>query len=389
MHDGNAAILEAVFSHYEADGRSPTVRRTEKGASNPNKSRFVKGFAQTLEERRDLMRPALQRRLRMGGCGELGLAMAVACLSVALVSVPTVAAQSRMDGEILSLTPHAALPTYEALDAFGQRYFQRAEYEDALTQADFDVMDLHYASGGLDVPGILIRPRAPAGRRWPAIIYNRGGSGDYGRLDHLAIGEMLLLAKAGFVLIASDYRFHGQAARRDPWGGADLDDVLNLVPAVRSLPYVDPERLFMLGQSRGGMMTYLALKRGAPMRAAAVTSGVSDLEALGRYRPEFVHGNENMDGWAKLWPDYATRAAEHYRERSAVYWADQIRVPILILHSRTDKLVPADQALRLAEALQTKGATYALQIYVEDGHGLPLNRADRIRRIVEWFSRAP
>ena len=376
----------------QRSGRTDDRRRAAQGegASNPNMSECARGFTLRPEKRRDLARLALQRQLRVDGRVERGLVMAVACLSIALVSVPTVAAQSRLDGEIVSLTPHAALPTYEALDAFGQRYFsQRAEYEAALSQADFDVMDLHYASGGLDVPGVLIRPRDTGGRRWPAIIYNRGGSGDYGRLDHLAIVEMLLLARAGFVLIASDYRFHGQTARQDPWGGADVDDVLNLVPAVRSLPYVDPERLFMLGQSRGGMMTYLALKRGAPMRAAAVTSGVSDLEALGRYRPEFVNGNENMDGWAKLWPDYATRSAEHYRERSAVFWADQIRVPILILASRTDKLVPADQALRLAEALQAKGATYELQIYVDDGHGLPLNRADRIRRIVEWFSRAP
>jgi len=45
----------------------------------------------------------------------------------------------------------------------------------------------------------------------------------------------------------------------------------------------------------------------------------------------------------------------HYRARSAVYWADDINVPILILHSRTDKLVPVSQALRMAEALQEKG----------------------------------
>jgi dipeptidyl aminopeptidase/acylaminoacyl peptidase len=172
------------------------------------------------------------------------------------------------------------------------------------------------------------------------------------------------------------------------WGGADVDDVLNVVRAVTTLPSVDQERVFMLGQSRGGMMTYLALKRGAPVRAAAVTSGVSDLEALGRYRPEFVVGDETFDGWAKVWPDYGRRAAEYYRERSAVHWADSIRVPLLILASRTDRLVPADQALRMALALQAKGSTYALHVYANDGHGLPQNRADRIQRIVEWFSKA-
>jgi dipeptidyl aminopeptidase/acylaminoacyl peptidase len=298
-------------------------------------------------------------------------------------------AQTRRDGEILALTPHAALPTYEALDAFGQRFFQKGEYEEARTQTDFEVLDLRYSSGGIEVPGILIRPKKLADRRWPAIVYNRGGTGDYGRLDHIAIVEMLLLAKSGFVLIASDYRFHGANARQDQWGGADMDDVLNVVVAVRALPYVDAARVFMLGQSRGGMMTYLALKRGAPIRAAAVTSGVSDLEAIGRYRPEFVTGDDTFDGWAKVWPDYAARSTEHYRERSAVHWADKIRAPILILASRTDRLLPADQALRMALALQASGAHYSLHIYANDGHGLPLNRADRIRRIVEWFSQAP
>jgi dipeptidyl aminopeptidase/acylaminoacyl peptidase len=298
-------------------------------------------------------------------------------------------AQTPRDGNILALTPHAALPTYEALDAFGQRFFQKGEYEEARTQTNLEVLDLRYSSGGIEVPGILIRPKELADRRWPAIVYNRGGTGDFGRLDHISIVEMLLLAKSGFVLIASDYRFHGASARQDQWGGADVDDVLNVVVAVRALPYVDAARVFMLGQSRGGMMTYLALKRDAPIRAAAVTSGVSDLEALGRYRPEFVAGDDTYDGWAKVWPDYASRSKEYYLERSAVYWPNRIRVPILILASRTDRLVPADQALRMALALQASGGHYAIQIYANDGHGLPLNRADRIRRIIEWFSQAP
>jgi dipeptidyl aminopeptidase/acylaminoacyl peptidase len=324
------------------------------------------------------------RRLRWLRLGAVILAYVGAANAPALSE-----AQTRPDGEILALTPHAALPTYEALDEFGQRFFRKGEYEGARTQTDFDVLDLRYSSGGIEVSGILIRPKQLADRRWPAIVYNRGGTGDYSRLDHIAIVEMLLLAKAGFVLIASDYRFHGPTSRQDQWGGADLDDVLNVVLAVRSLPYVDPARLFMLGHSPGGTMTYLALKRGAPIRAAAVTSAASDLEAMGRYQPEFVNGSDTFDGWAKVWPDYASRATEHYRERSAVYWADKIRVPILIFASRTDRLVPADQALRMALALQAAGASYALQIYANDGRSLPLNRADRIQRIVEWFSQAP
>jgi dipeptidyl aminopeptidase/acylaminoacyl peptidase len=204
------------------------------------------------------------------------------------------------------------------------------------------------------------------------------------RTPCLTVVDLYLLAKAGFVVIASDYRFHGATAKRDEWGGVDVNDLLNLVPALRSIDFVDWTRLYMLGVSRGGTMTYLALKRGAPVRAAAVIAGPSDLEGMGRSRPEFVNGDETYDGWAKVWPDYASRAAEYYRERSAVQWADKLTVPILILHSRQDRL-PVDQAIRMAAALRTAERTYAQHVYA---NSLPANRTDRNRQIIEWFMQA-
>ena len=100
-----------------------------------------------------------------------------------------------------------------------------------------------------------------------------------------------------------------------------------------------------------------------------------------------VNGNQFIDGFANIWPDYEYRAEEQYRARSAVFWAGQINVPVLILHSRTDRMVPATQALRMAEALQEAGKVYALRIYEHDGHPLPLNRDDRDSMIVDWFNR--
>ena len=58
---------------------------------------------------------------------------------------------------------------------------------------------------------------------------------------------------------------------------------------------------------------------------------------------------------------------------------------MLILHSRTDKLVPVTQALRMADALQSHVKEYSLVIYGTDGHSLPRNIEDRTRRIAEWF----
>jgi dipeptidyl aminopeptidase/acylaminoacyl peptidase len=314
------------------------------------------------------------------------------------VSALSVGAQPR-NGEILNSKARVPLPAFADLDDFCRSYFPRAQYDEARGQQTFDILDIAYASDGLQVPGVLIRPKNPGNRKWPVIVYNRGGIGDYGRIanddrvcnrEHvstLAIVDLYLLAKSGFVIIASDYRFHGATAKRDEWGGADVNDVLNLMSALRSLDFVDQERVYMMGISRGGTMTYQVLKRGAHIRAAVVIAGASDLEALARYRPEFVNGDEWYDGWAKVWPDYAHHATDLYHDRSPVYWADKLNVPILILHSRVDRLCPVDHALRMAAALQASGKVYALHIYERDGHSLPQNREDRNRQIVEWFNK--
>lgn len=306
------------------------------------------------------------------------------------------------DGQILSTKPRPPLPPYESLDDFARGYIPRPVYEEARTQTAFDVLEMTYSSDGLSVPGVLIRPKVVGAGKWPAILFNRGGNGQLGSiLDNgqpcglantscLDVVDLLQFAKAGFVVIASDYRYQGATVKRDSWGGAEVDDVLNLVPALKTLQFVDTERLYMLGLSRGGTMTYLAIRRGIPVRAAAVIGGVTDVKAWVDARPEMglVNGNAYIDGFANIWPDYEHHAAEEYRARSAVYWASEINVPVLILHSRTDRLVQVTQALRMAEALQAANKVYSLHIYDRDSHPLPLHRVDRNRMIIEWFNHA-
>ena len=304
------------------------------------------------------------------------------------------------DGHILSSKPWPRLPAFDSLDDFGRNYFARAVYDEARAQTDFDVLEIAYASDGLSVPGMLIKPKSPGTRKWPAIIFNRGGTGDFSRIiddgitpcgrsspSCLTVVDLYQFAKAGYVVIASDYRFHGPTARRDEWGGVDLNDVLNLVPALKALEFVDAARLYLLGVSRGGTMTYIALRRGIPVNAAAVIAGPSDLKAWADARPDMLNGDDAYDGFAKVWPDFEHRSAEHYRSRSALCWASEINVPVLILHSRTDKFVAVSQALRMAAALQEKNKVYALHIYDGDGHSLPLNREDRNRKIIDWFNK--
>jgi dipeptidyl aminopeptidase/acylaminoacyl peptidase len=161
--------------------------------------------------------------------------------------------------------------------------------------------------------------------------------------------------------------------------------VLSLVPLLKGRSDVDARNLFMMGISRGGLMTYLAIKRKAPINAAAVIAGPTDLTRMIVDRPEFALGYEGYDGWASVWPAFATRSRELLEARSPVFWPGEIDTPVLILHSRIDSKLAVHHALALAQRLQEHGKEYELVVYSNDGHSLPRNRQDRNRRIVDWF----
>ena len=70
-----------------------------------------------------------------------------------------------------------------------------------------------------------------------------------------------------------------------------------------------------------------------------------------------------------------------------MFWADKINTPLLLLHGTSDWRVNPSQVLTLAQKLQEAGKTYELVVYAHDAHGVPLNRMDADRIIVEWFRR--
>jgi dipeptidyl aminopeptidase/acylaminoacyl peptidase len=265
-------------------------------------------------------------------------------------------------------------------DSSGFRDWLTRERYDALI-ARWECRRIEYDSDGVRVVGFIYRPR-DAQARHPAIIVNRGGTGDFGKMHDRLQPYYLPYLEAGYVILMSQYRGADGGEGRDEYGGADTVDVANLVHLARRLPYVDPEALFMLGYSRGGMMTYQALAMGLPIRAAATVSGLTDLEDQVRYRLEM-----RDSVYALLWPDFAMQEAAHYRMRSAVAWAERIKTPLLLVHGTADDRVRATDAMRLAAALQAHGRAYELHIFDGDGHGVPRHKWETDQRILAWFAR--
>jgi dipeptidyl aminopeptidase/acylaminoacyl peptidase len=258
----------------------------------------------------------------------------------------------------------------------------RAEFERRRAYVGFECRRITYLSDGLKVVGFLWKPQDTAGKQFPLIIFNRGGNREFGKLTPWFHFGFYVYVSNGFVVIASQYRGNDGGEGREEYGGADVRDVLNLIPLARSLGYIDMHNVFMLSWSRGGMMTYLALKPHMPVNAVAVGGGLTDLVSEGKRRPVLANV------WRALNPGFEQRGEALLHERSAVYWAEQINVPMLILHGGADwRSEPMSQAQAFAKRLQELGKTYELIIYPDDDHGLSLNRADSDWRVVEWFRR--
>jgi dipeptidyl aminopeptidase/acylaminoacyl peptidase len=282
----------------------------------------------------------------------------------------------------LAETPYA-FTSFEQQSAFTKRFYSREEFDLAKNNPAIECLRIQYASDGLKVTGFLVKPRETTGKRYPAIVYNRGGLLEIGKIDMPNILDFYRLASNGFVVLASQYRGNDGGEGREQFGGADVDDVTNLLTLAATLPYVDQKNLFFYGFSRGGMMTLLALRQGAKVNAAVVVGAVFDLnDALQKAKQRAPRIFELVTG---LIPDYANRGEATLRERSAINWPEKLSTPLLIIHGAEDEEASPSEALAYATKLNELHKCYELVIYAKDIHEAAFNREDRDARIMAWF----
>ena len=315
-------------------------------------------------------------------------ALAVVSLPILVAGFVSAHAQDRAQVPTtagIAMQSPCQFSTFEEQTPFTRRFYSKAEYDQAKTNPSTECLRIQYLSDGLKVVGFLVKPRDPEGRRYPVIIYNRGGLQDIGKIDVPNLLDFYELAANGFVVLASQYRGNDGGEGVEQFGGADVGDVVTLVSLASSLPYADPQNIFFYGLSRGGMMTFLALARGVTVNAAAVVGGIYDLQGLmaaAKLRMPAV-ANRVMT----LIPDYSSRGAAALAERSVMEWPEKLAVPLLMIHGSEDEEVPVSQALAFAARLSSLRKEYELIVYAKEIHEALNNRRDRDARIVAWFRR--
>ena len=258
-------------------------------------------------------------------------------------------------------------------DVISENNKLKTEYQHIHT---LDFFTIKYISDGLTIKGFLIEPKKEG--VYPVIIFNRGGNRDFGRLTVVTmIMYTSKLAEQGYVVVGSNYR------EIDEFGGKEINDVLALTETVKEIHKADPNKIGMFGWSRGGMMTYLALKESKKIKTAVIGNGASNLFDTLKFRPEM-----ETNVFAECIPNYWDNKEIELKNRSAIYWADELNKEssLLILTGTNDKRVNPKQAYDMADLLNEIDYNYELQKHETD-HFFSDKKEVLNQILIDWFKK--
>ena len=308
-------------------------------------------------------------------------------LAATLIVISSGATEAQDNGDVVSMQPIAGfsgLVDYirdvedrEATELAPERYHALEEIE---------LFGMTYWSDGLRVKGFLLKPKGPG--IYPAVIYNRGGSLEWGSLTHhvasVQLGELATIARAGYVVVASQYRGNGGGKEgHEEYMGSDLRDVLSLFDLLADRPDVDSARVGMFGWSRGGATTFKCLTRSRQIKAAAVGGPAVNYPRIVEEEPEMG------EYWSEFVPGYHDDWRAAMEARSVLYWPEQLPkdVPLLIVHGAEDPKVKTQDILSLAMRMDALQIPYRLVIYEGGDHGLSGHRHEAFAQVIGWFDR--
>lgn len=167
------------------------------------------------------------------------------------------------------------------------------------------------------------------------------------------------MADWGYIVIGSQYRGNDGGEGAEEFGGRDVNDVTNLIPALANIEKADTSRIGIWGVSRGGMMTYLALTKTTKFKAAVVLSGVADFE-------QAIASRKDIDSMLIAWlPEYKNNRQEFINQRSAVLLANRISksTPIFIIQGTADWRVTTPQVMDLAKKFYELHQPFRLSLF--------------------------
>lgn len=232
---------------------------------------------------------------------------------------------------------------------------------------------------------MMVKPASfDATKKYPVLVYIYGGPHSQIVRDTWG-GQnalwMQMMAQKGIIIFGLDNR--GMAGRGHAFeapvhrrmGEIELADQLVGVNHLKSLPYVDGNRIGIWGWSYGGYMTCYAMFNAADVfKAGFAGAPVTDWKNYDTIYTERYMGTPQNN-------------AEGYKNSAPLTHAGKLKGKLLVAHGTGDDNVHFTNSVQLMEEIIRAGKDAELKIYPARGHGIgdAPARIQLFRRVTQFF----
>ncbi len=308
---------------------------------------------------------------------------------------PSAAAESQRPASVVEVPEPAdeAPPFSVSIDALITHDYDGRDFRVGRVLADepaYTRYYITYESGGLTISGIMNVPKGDG--PFPVLILNHGYIDPAVYTNGRGLKrEQDYLAKQGFVVIHPDYRNHAESDQ-DEESEFSLrlgytEDVLNAIYAVRGagLPYIDGERIGMMGHSMGGGIAQNVMVA----QPELVDAFVLYAPVSGDYRENFRRYTERREDVAQAIVErYGSidENPEFWDRVSAASYYHRVRAPVQIHIGTNDESTPPEWSQEIHDRLVAKGKDVTLYIYEGEPHELINQWPLMMGRVASFFS---
>lgn len=242
---------------------------------------------------------------------------------------------------------------------------------------------------GIVLNGFLIKPPDfDPSRKYPVISYGYGNAGSQVVVNRWGTQRgptqdlwHRYMAQQGYVIFAMDNRTttgRGKVAKNLTYGEYGKYAVLDYVEGVdylKSLPWIDADRIGFWGWSGGGYLAAALMTKAAPLFKVGVS--VAPVIDLTRYQAVGV----------ERWMGTPQENPAGYAAVNVINYVDQLQGKLLLVHGTGDENVKYAFTLQFADSLIKAGKQFDMMVYPNQRHGISDFRLHVFTTISRYFNK--
>lgn len=260
-----------------------------------------------------------------------------------------------------------------------------SKFENAISSYKLD--EFEFSSNGDKLKAYVIYPKDfDKNIKYPGVLCIHGGPKTVYSSNFFY--EMYLLSQSGYFVFYTNP--HGSCGRnndfadiRGKYGTIDYDDLMNLTDEVlKRYQSIDKSRLAVMGGSYGGYMTNHIIGQTDRFKTAITQRSISNWVSF--------YGTSDIGYYFGTDQNACEYEAEKLWDKSPMKNVDNIKTPLLIIHSDQDYRCPLEQALQLFTRLKINKLKSKMLIYKGENHDLSRSgkvqsRVSRLEQILLWL----